>query len=80
MHVDIFEPASGLAMSAAGHPDGAGILNQRWWSLTEIESAHAQGELFSPRALPTLLRAVLDDDPPTAPIAIGLREKSLSRL
>lgn len=72
VHVDIFEPASGLAVGTAGHPGGEGILNQRWWSLTEINSAHARGELFSPRALPTLLRAALDADPPTAPIAIGL--------
>ncbi|MCV7253398.1 NUDIX hydrolase [Mycobacterium hackensackense] len=71
LHVDIFEPASGLAAGEAGHPDGEGILHQRWWSLTEIVYAHAHGELFSPRALPTLIRAVLDG-PPTAPIAIGL--------
>lgn len=72
LHVDPFALASGLAVGAAGHPDGEGILEQRWWSLTEIESAHAHGELFSPRALPTLLRAVLAGDPATAPIAIGL--------
>lgn len=71
VRVEIFEPVSGIAVGAAGHPDGEGILSQRWWSMTEIESAHTHGELFSPRALPTLLRTVLDD-PPAAPIAIGL--------
>jgi len=72
VHVDVFEPASGLPVGAAGRPDAEGILDQRWWSLAEIEAAHAHGELFSPRALPSLLRAVLANDPPMTPIAIGL--------
>lgn len=72
LYVDIFEPASGLAAGTAGHPAEEGILDQRWWSLAEIESAHARGEVFSPRALPTLLRAVLDGDPGAVPITIGL--------
>jgi 8-oxo-dGTP pyrophosphatase MutT (NUDIX family) len=72
LHVDTFEPTSGVPVGAAGHPDGDGILDQRWWSITEIESAHSQGVLFSPRALPTLLRAALTNDPPAGPINIGL--------
>jgi 8-oxo-dGTP pyrophosphatase MutT (NUDIX family) len=72
VHTEAFEPISGVPASAAGHPDGEGILDQRWWTLAEIESAHALGVLFSPRALPTLLRALLTDGPPEAPIAIGL--------
>ncbi|GAB7072100.1 hypothetical protein [Mycolicibacterium hodleri] len=72
LHIDTFEPTSGVPVGAAGHPDGEGILDQRWWSITEIESAHSQGVLFSPRALPTLLRAALTNDPRAAPINIGL--------
>jgi 8-oxo-dGTP pyrophosphatase MutT (NUDIX family) len=72
VHADVFEPASGVAPGAAGHPDGEGILDQRWWSLAEIDTAHAQGVLFSPRALHALLSALLTDGPPTNPRAIGL--------
>lgn len=72
LHVDTFEPTIGIAVGSVGHPDGEGILDQRWWSLTGIESAYSQGVLFSPRALPTLLRALLINDSPPAPISIGL--------
>jgi 8-oxo-dGTP pyrophosphatase MutT (NUDIX family) len=57
VHVDVFEPLSGVPRGAAGHPDGEGILGQRWWSLAEIDTAHAQGVRFSQRALHDLLRA-----------------------
>jgi hypothetical protein len=73
VHTDTFEPTSDVAPGAAGHPDGEAILDQRWWALAEIDIARAQGVLFSPRALPTLLRAVLTDSPPATPIAIGLQ-------
>jgi 8-oxo-dGTP pyrophosphatase MutT (NUDIX family) len=72
VHTEAFEPTSGVVAGAAGHPDGEGILDQRWWALDEIDAAHALGVLFSPRALPTLLRALLTDGPPETPIAIGL--------
>ena len=72
VHTDTFEPTSGVAAGAAGHPDGEGILDQRWWSLAEIDTSRADGVLFSPRALPTLLRALLTNGPPTTPITIGL--------
>lgn len=67
-----FEPASGVTPEAPGHPDSEGILTQRWWALEAIEAAHAAGELFSPRALPKLLRELLTDGPPTTPLALGL--------
>jgi hypothetical protein len=72
VHVDAFEPRSGVAVNAAGHPDAEGILDQRWWSLTDLTTAHGQGVLFSPRALPTLLSSLLTDGPPTTPITVGL--------
>jgi 8-oxo-dGTP diphosphatase len=72
VHADVFDPISGVAADAAGHPDREGILDQRWWSLPEIATAHAQGVLFSPRALHDLLPALLFDGPLVAPKAIGL--------
>ncbi|NUT54092.1 MAG: NUDIX domain-containing protein [Saccharothrix sp.] len=35
------------------------VLGERWWTLADIETATAAGELFVPRALPTLLADVL---------------------
>jgi 8-oxo-dGTP pyrophosphatase MutT (NUDIX family) len=72
IRVDAFEPASGVAANAPGHPDAEGILDQRWWSLTDITAAHRRGVLFAPRALPTLLRSILTSGPPSTPITIGL--------
>jgi 8-oxo-dGTP pyrophosphatase MutT (NUDIX family) len=72
IRVDAFEPASGDAANAPGHPEPEGVLDQRWWSLTDITVAHRRGAVFPPRALPTLLRSILTNDPPATPIAIGL--------
>ncbi len=67
-----FEPVSDLPAGAEGHPDTEGIVEQRWWSLSDMEAAHAAGVLFSPRALPKLLRQLLSDGPPATPLALGL--------
>lgn len=67
-----FELASGVASDDPGHPSQEGILAMRWWSLDEIDEAHARGVLFSPRALPALLRDVLRDGPPVEPLVLGL--------
>ena len=72
VRTDVFEPASGVAAGAAGHPDGEGILDQRWWSLAEIVTAYGLGVLFSPRALHDLLNVLLTDGPPANPRAIGI--------
>jgi 8-oxo-dGTP pyrophosphatase MutT (NUDIX family) len=72
VHVDAFEPDSGVAANAAGHPDTEGILDHRWWSLTDMTTAHGHGVLFSPRALPTLLSSLLTDGPATTPLTVGL--------
>lgn len=57
--VEAFEPGSGVAPDDPGHPDQEGIEAIRWWTLGEIRDAHADGVLFSPRALPSLLADVL---------------------
>ena len=72
VHIDTFAPASGLEPGTAGHPDTEGILEQRWWPLPQIDADHAKGVLFSPRALPKLLRELLTDGPPATPLALGL--------
>lgn len=72
IHVDHFEPASGVAAGAAGHPEREGIVDLRWWTLAEIEAARGTGVRFSPRTLPDLLRPLLDDGAPPSPISIGL--------
>jgi 8-oxo-dGTP pyrophosphatase MutT (NUDIX family) len=69
--VATFDPVSGVAVGAAGHPDGEGILNLRWWSLTALEAAHRDGVLFSPRDFPRMLRLLLRDGPAHAPTEIG---------
>lgn len=67
-----FEPCSGVSPGTAGHPDAEGILRLRWWALPEIDAARGDGVLFSPRALPNLLRSLLAEGPPAVPLALGL--------
>ena len=50
IHTGCFDPVSGIAAGSPGHPGGEGILDQRWWSVAEIDTAHVRGVLFSPRA------------------------------
>jgi 8-oxo-dGTP pyrophosphatase MutT (NUDIX family) len=70
--VEPFAPASGIGVGAAGHPKNEGILDQRWWTISEIEAAHSAGVLFSPRDLPRRLRTLFFDGPPSSAIPIGL--------
>lgn len=71
LDVAMFEPVSGVAIGAPGHPGGEGILNQRWWTLPALYAAHRDGILFSPRDFPAMLRALLDEGPPHTPTRIG---------
>ena len=44
----------------------------RWWHLDDIESATTDGVWFSPRRLGPLLRQLLTDGPPPAPLDTGV--------
>ncbi|MFD7024806.1 NUDIX domain-containing protein [Promicromonospora sukumoe] len=75
VRTEAFEPTSGLAPGAPGHPDAEGIVDVRWWSHADL--AHpGDGVLFGPRTLPALLAATLADDRAgllgDEPIRIGL--------
>jgi 8-oxo-dGTP pyrophosphatase MutT (NUDIX family) len=45
------------------------LVEHRWWTADEIE---ASSEVFAPRRLGSLLRALLQDAPPPEPIDVGL--------
>jgi len=45
------------------------VFELRWWGLAELDAA---AKAFAPRRLPELLRALLRDGPPDAPIDVGL--------
>ena len=47
-----------------------GVREVRWWTIDELEAAH--GTLFAPRRLPALLRQLLEDGPPAAPLDVGV--------
>lgn len=50
IRVEVFEPASGVAPGAAGHPEDEGILSQRWWHIDEIEEAHTRSSILTARS------------------------------
>jgi 8-oxo-dGTP pyrophosphatase MutT (NUDIX family) len=41
----------------------------RWWTTDQLASADAE---FSPRRLPTLVRRLLEDGPPSKPVDVGI--------
>jgi 8-oxo-dGTP diphosphatase len=61
-----FEPRPGLTVEqlAAEY-----VTDVRWWTPAELDAA---AELFAPRRLPVLLRSLLRDGPPAAPIDTGV--------
>ena len=46
------------------------VFELRWWALDELETA--TGTPFAPRRLPELVRVLLHDGPPPAPIDVGV--------
>lgn len=50
---------------------GENIVGFRWWPPREI-AGYQGSDLFAPRALATLLAALLADGVPAAPVALGL--------
>lgn len=47
-----------------------GVTALRWWTLDELEAATDVD--FAPRRLPTLLRELLRDGPPSEPVDVGV--------
>ncbi len=60
-----FEPRPGHTWQQL---NAEGVTAIRWWALDELEAADV---LFAPRRLPKLVRALLRDGPPVAPLEIG---------
>ena len=69
LRVDPFEPRGDLDDDelAAEHMGAV-----RWWSPAELADAEADNVKFAPRHLPTLLRTLLADGPPPAPLSLDL--------
>jgi ADP-ribose pyrophosphatase YjhB (NUDIX family) len=45
------------------------VTEIRWWTVEDVEQS---GELFAPRRLAVLLRALLDEGPPAEPLDAGV--------
>lgn len=45
------------------------VVGMRWWSAGELVRST---ELFSPRKMPTLLRALVENGPPESPVDVGV--------
>lgn len=71
-----FAATGELQADATNHPYEDGVVDMRWWSIEEIEAAHRESALFSPRALPQLVRDILDPAALAAlsrdPLVLGL--------
>lgn len=61
-----FEPAPSFSWERLR---AEGMTAIRWWSVVELEAAR---ELFAPRRLPELVRALLVDGPPPKPVDAGI--------
>ena len=46
-----------------------GIVEQRWWTLEELEASKA---IFAPRRLPELVRDLVENGPPPEPRDVGV--------
>jgi 8-oxo-dGTP diphosphatase len=61
-----FEPAPRLTWDELR---AEGMTSIRWWELDELEAAQ---DLFAPRRLPALVRALIVDGPPAEPFDVGV--------
>jgi TDG/mug DNA glycosylase family protein len=61
-----FEPQPRLSWAEL---NAESVTAMRWWTLDELESS---AELFAPRALPRLLRALLEEGAPAKPLDVGV--------
>jgi 8-oxo-dGTP pyrophosphatase MutT (NUDIX family) len=63
-HVLAFEPLS----QELGAEEAKAFAGLKWWTLTELEESV---EEFAPADLPTLVRALVENDPPERPIQVS---------
>jgi hypothetical protein len=61
-----FEPVPRLTWEELREENMSAV---RWWSLDELERTEM---LFAPRRLPSLVRSLLDEGPPAAPVDVGV--------
>jgi TDG/mug DNA glycosylase family protein len=66
VHAPAFEPQPRLTWAEL---EAEYVTALRWWTLEELESS---AELFAPRALPRLLRALLEEGAPAEPLDVGV--------
>jgi TDG/mug DNA glycosylase family protein len=66
VRTDRFEPAP---QWSADQLAAEGVVDQRWWTLDELESSK---ELFAPTRLSQLLRELLEHGPPKEPVDVGV--------
>lgn len=62
-------PSTSIDVSGFTEGERATIAEHRWWSVAELASTD---DLLTPRDLAALLRALLRDGPPPAPVTIGV--------
>jgi hypothetical protein len=61
-----FEPVPQLTWEELREENMSAV---RWWALDELETAETK---FAPRRLPALVRSLLEEGPPAAPIDAGV--------
>jgi TDG/mug DNA glycosylase family protein len=66
VRTDRFEPAPEWTAEQLADE---GVTEQRWWTLDELEASR---ELFAPTRLPSLLRELVEQGPPPAPVDVGV--------
>ena len=66
VHAPRFEPMPRLTWAQL---NSEFVTDVRWWTLDELETADVR---FAPPRLPALLRLLLEDGPPSAPVDVGV--------
>jgi 8-oxo-dGTP pyrophosphatase MutT (NUDIX family) len=66
VRTDAFEPAPRLTWAEL---NAEHVTATRWWTLPELEASQ---ELFAPRRLDALLRALLEGGAPAEPVDVGV--------
>lgn len=66
IRTNAFEPVPRLTWEELREENMSAV---RWWSLDELETTEM---LFAPRRLPSLVRSLLDEGPPAAPVDAGV--------